>query len=389
MKIALVYRHFNTAGSMPRIQVELARYLVRRGHETHIYSMAETTDRALVPDCVYHAVPVSRIQTGARWSARELWSYARNAARLVSGETFDCVYTRLPGTWVGDFVCLGGVSVGESRRSGIGRFRRVASLARHPGDAARVAIERRAVRASGAWRYHVDSSQVADDLIAAHGVSRERISVIPPGIDLSEFKPHADRALLRQELDLPLDETLILFCGHDFRRKGLDRAVRALAAMRERAMLLVVGRRDETPYARLAAQLGVADRVRFCGARTDAERFFGAADIFALPTRAEMWGMTVVEAMATGLPAIVTEVAGVADIVTHGKTGFVVHEPFSVVELARTLDSLSASPELRARVGAAARKRVEGLSWDIQGRQIEAEIEEFVRRPGRVEAAAA
>lgn len=378
LRLALVYRHFDLGGSIPRLQVELARFLARRGHEVHVYSIGKTTDRSLAPDCSFHSVPVAAVQAGGRWSARELASFAWNAGRLVEKAAYDCVYSRLPGAPPADILYLGGVAAGESQRAGIGKARRWAAMARHPGETARVALERRAVRGPRVRRFHVDSSQIAADLEAIHGVDLRRISVIPPGVNLDEFRPNPDPQAARRELGLP-DGMLVLFCGHYFRLKGLDRALVALARMRARATLVVVGRQDPEPYLRLAAELGVADRVVFAGARGDAWRFFQAADAFVLPSRVEMWGATVVEAMATGVPPIVSGAAGSTEVVEHGRTGYVLSEPFSEDELTATLDLLASSPRLRLEVGGRARVAARFLSWDVVGRRIEAEIVQVAR----------
>src|SRR5207249_7854955 len=93
-------------------------------------------------------------------------------------------------------------------------------------------------------------------------------------------------------------------------------AIRALAQLTDsRARLLVVGRDDTAPYRRLAGELGVAGRVAWLGARPDIERWYAAADALALPTRYEPFGNVHLEALASGLPAVTSLVAGGAEIV--------------------------------------------------------------------------
>ncbi len=107
MRIGLVYRHFNLTGSLQRYTVELARYLSRRDHEVHVFSIASTTLESLAPGCTFHPVPAKHVQHGV-WSVRELWSFASAAARQVAREPLDVVHARLPSTWEADVLHLAG-----------------------------------------------------------------------------------------------------------------------------------------------------------------------------------------------------------------------------------------------------------------------------------------
>ncbi len=114
MKIALVYRHFNERGSIERQHVALARYLVEADHDVHVYSIAATSNPELVPQATFHPVPTSTVaKTG--WSARELFSFARNSGQMLRRESFDCVYGRMPGAAEADILYLGGVAPGGAR----------------------------------------------------------------------------------------------------------------------------------------------------------------------------------------------------------------------------------------------------------------------------------
>lgn len=376
LRIGLIYRNFNLGGSLHRFHVELARNLADKGHDVHVYSIGATRDTSLAPDCTFHDVPVATIRPG-EFSARELLSFAVNAARAVRSERFDLVHTRLPSTWVGDIVHVPGVARGESARAGASALRRLASTGRHPGQLARLMLERKAVRSRQVIRYHVDSSQGLADLVRYYQVEPARVTIVPPGVNLDDFKPLVHKEELRHELGLPQTVAVILFCGHDFRRKGLDRAIAALAGMSQAAHLIIVGGHsadDERHYRGLATALGVAERVQFVGPRRDTHRFFQAADVFVLPTRVDMWGTTVVEAMATGLPAIVTDVAGSADVVEDGVSGYVLPSPFHVDLLASLLDRLAADAELRQRIGETAREQVRGLDWKHHVDIVEADM---------------
>jgi glycosyltransferase involved in cell wall biosynthesis len=355
VRIALVYRSFHLAGSLPRTTVDLARHLSRR-HEVHVFAIGSRTERSLAPGCTFHDVSVAHVGDGRRFSARELVSFARNAAAQLAGERFDVVHTCAPSTWVADVLYVPGVARDEAALQGSPSWRYAAAAARHPGEAARRLLERKALRHEGLRRIHVASPSMLDALVQRYGIAPEDALVVTPSVNLDEFRPPDDKRA--SKLGVGIDdscELVVLFCGSDFHRKGLDRALRALAGARaaSTSVLLVVGGGDEAPYRRLAAELGIGDRVQFLGPRADVWRFYHAADLVLLPTRADVWGVTPIEAMACGVPAIVSAAAGSASAIRDGETGIVLPEPFSVSTLREAIDSLAADPQRRAAMGRA------------------------------------
>jgi UDP-glucose:(heptosyl)LPS alpha-1,3-glucosyltransferase len=382
MRVALVYRSFHVGGSLPRFHVELSRYLASRGHDTHVYAIGARTERELAPDCTFHDVPVSAIGEGLTADWRELLSFSRNVRRLLATERYDAVHVRTPSTWDGDVIHVSGVVRGEALAAGMSPMRSAASMVRHPSGLARRLLEGKALRNPRVERFHADAPIVRDHLVQLYGIAPERVTVVLPGVDLDGFHPADDTRAERAALGLPADgRFLVLFCGHDFERKGLDRAIEALAAMREPAELVVVGHSPaEEGYRRLAAERGVADRVHFMGARDDAQRFYRAADAFLLPTRMDIWGITVIEAMASGLPCVVSDGAGSAALVEEGVTGYVVPEPCAVSQLVDALDRLAGSAELRASLGEAGRRVALAQSWARHGELVEAELQHVAER---------
>jgi glycosyltransferase involved in cell wall biosynthesis len=353
VRVALVYRTFHLAGSLPRATVELARHLSER-HEVHVFSIASRTESSLAPDCSYHDVPVASIGDGTGFSARELASFARNAVAQLAHERFDLVHTCAPSTWVADVLHVPGVARHEAALQGIPGWRYAAAALRHPGNAVRRMLERKALGYPGLRRIHVAAPSVRDALARRYGIAPEHVLVVPPSVNLEEFRPPDDKAAARAAAGIDDRKAVILlFCGSAFFRKGLDRAILALAEATPRAVLLVVGAGAETSFRRLAAGCGVADRVRFLGLRHDAWRFYQAADVVVLPTRADVWGVTPFEGMACGVPPIVTAAAGSASAIRNGETGFVLPEPFSEAALVDAIDALAADPERRASMGAA------------------------------------
>jgi UDP-glucose:(heptosyl)LPS alpha-1,3-glucosyltransferase len=109
---------------------------------------------------------------------------------------------------------------------------------------------------------------------------------------------------------------------------------------RKNIHLLAVGRLDASAYAAEIAKLGMSDRVHFAGSTNDIAKFYACADVFALPTQYEAWGLVIVEAMACGLPVLTSRLAGAAEAVKEGWSGELLDNPRDVEEVSAKLSLL-------------------------------------------------
>lgn len=152
------------------------------------------------------------------------------------------------------------------------------------------------------------------------------------------------RERARKQLGVGEDQTVFLFVGQDFRRKGLATAIRALGQLRDpHAVLYVVGGGDVAAYSKVAVQADVCGRVLFAGTTTDISPFLAAADGLVLPSRYEPFGMVAVEAMLMGVPPIVSGVAGASEVIAEDRTGSVVADPLDVAGFAAAMRKISDS----------------------------------------------
>jgi UDP-glucose:(heptosyl)LPS alpha-1,3-glucosyltransferase len=162
-------------------------------------------------------------------------------------------------------------------------------------------------------------------------------------------------------------------------RKGARRCILALARLAT-GRLLLVSRSEEAPYRRLAEESGLGDRVIFAGATSQVEHAYAAADALLLPTPYDAFAMVVTEAMACGLPVVVSREAGACELIAHRVNGLVLNDATSVEELAGHMYFLESDPGSAAALGSAARSKVEALSWDeVAGRTIRV-YEDLLRR---------
>jgi glycosyltransferase involved in cell wall biosynthesis len=181
------------------------------------------------------------------------------------------------------------------------------------------------------------------------------------GVDPLRFHPDSeDRQAVRHELGIAQEAKVILFVGRLNRDKGmLDLAVSFDTIARQHAdvALLLVGAEEDVPFSRIQEICSAAQgRLHYVSFTATPERYMTAADIFCLPSYREGFGMTIIEAAASGVPAVASRIYGITDAVADGKTGLL-YPAGDVTALTQALLRLIADNELRQKMGNAARTR--------------------------------
>jgi UDP-glucose:(heptosyl)LPS alpha-1,3-glucosyltransferase len=229
------------------------------------------------------------------------------------------------------------------------------------------------------------SHLVASDYQRFHGIPEERLRIIHFGVDTENFSPRHRaefREPLRRQLGLGDADLLVLFVGHDFRRKGLLTAVRAinrLASAEVRVRLAVVGG-NAANASWLKERVAVDPaRILLVGSMNDVRPYYAAADVCVLPSFYDPFGLSVLEAAASGLPSITTHLAGVAELLTEGVDGFLLPDPADDETLADYLRILF-DPLRRRQMGEAARTMALNNTLDMNCERILALYEEVIRR---------
>lgn len=215
------------------------------------------------------------------------------------------------------------------------------------------------------------SRMVRDDIRERHALAEERLPVIYNAVDSDDFSPRlaAGRAATRAALGIADDRIVFLLVGSGFERKGVGRAIEALAGVAPPAHLLVVGY-DRAParYAALARRHGVVERVTFAGPQRDPRPFYGAADAFVLPTLYDPLSNAVLEALACGLPVVTSTRCGAGELVTAHDAGYVCGAR-DIAAIGDALRKLCASSG-RRRAGVNARNAVAGLTPDAMATRL-------------------
>lgn len=204
---------------------------------------------------------------------------------------------------------------------------------------------------------------VREALVKFEGLSRDRVEVIYNGIDIFAYDPgRSARETVRRGLGLDEDDFVIMQVARLNRLKDHGTALRALQAVREtmpRANLVLVGDGEtRSALEHQCGSLGLQDFVHFVGSRSDVPTLLQGADVFLLTSISEGIPLTLIEAMATGLPCLATDVGGVSEVVLEGESGFLA-QAGDHKALAGSLCDLAANPGLRARIGSAGRVRAE------------------------------
>ncbi|HEU0165356.1 MAG TPA: glycosyltransferase [Thermomicrobiales bacterium] len=221
------------------------------------------------------------------------------------------------------------------------------------------------------------------DLISRMHTPIDKVCTVPPGVDLRIFQP-GSRADARRQLGIGLDEKIVVSVGRVDPIKGFDTLLHAMQQLKAHrqpgTLILAGGDLDEAgnpahTLAGIAAQaemLGVRDRVRFVGSQSHEQlaTFYRAADVVAVPSRYESFGLVAIEAMASGTPVVASNVGGLRFTVENDRSGYLV--PHSdPTALADAMTKILTDDALRDRLGEGAVVQANRFAWESVGEQIE------------------
>lgn len=364
MKIAIVRQKYTPFGGAERFVERALGGLRAEGVEVSVIAREWSGDAAGVVRC-------DPFYLGRTWRDR---SFCAGVQRIIAEGRFDLVqsHERIPGCHVfraGDGVHATWLELRDQARGGLAPL----ATALSPWHRYTLAAEAAMYAHPGLRAVICNSRMVRDDIARRFGVPDEKLHVIHNGVDLGVFHPglrDEHRKRVRAELAIPADAPVVLFVGSGYERKGLATLLRALAAMKTRdARLLVVGRdRHQKLYEKLAQTLGVEDRTRFLGGQQDVRPYYGAADVFCLPTIYDPMPNAALEALACGLPAVTSTTCGAVELIRPHRDGAIA-DAGDIDAFARHLDRWAGGEGLD---GAAVAASVAGVGRDAMATSLAA-----------------
>lgn len=386
MRLAVVSPFVDRRHGTERAIVEsLERFALQPGAEIHLYSQRVDDLEGVArfpevpPECspkthiLWHAVPAV---PGPHIVAYLWWFLANHVQRFWDSRfrklNFDLLYSPGINAFGADAISVH-VVFGEFYRQVRPRLRlRGAPLSRWP-----VIIHRRLyyrliclleslIYTRKRTAITAISQHSADSLRELY--SRDDVRVIRYGVDTSIFHPEARTARRdseRSSLQVDSSEFCLLLIGNDWKNKGLDALLCAIAECGELPLvLLVVGSDDRREYFESIQKLAIGSKVKFLEPSHDVMKFYAAADAYVGPSLEDAYGLPVLEAMACGLPVIASARAGASEILRDGENGFVLRHPEDFQELAVLLRQLCTNPKLCVHLGEEAARTAKGQTWD-------------------------
>ena len=355
-KIAVVVPRYGLVGGGERFVYELTERLADEPRfECHVLANRWSEPSGRV---VFHKM--RRIGFPRFMSS---WSFARSVDRYITRNAFDLIHTH-ERIFSADLFTMHSIPhpdwIRDVRKKRMSLYDRVLSR-----------VERQLIEYPGLRRILAVSSLARDRLFDHFHSVTPPVDVVHPGIDIQRFDGidrKACREDVRSRYGLGNDDTVVLFISMNFHIKGLDALMTAMARVcaaqpASGLKLLVVGKGNHQAYQKLAKRLGVDQDVRFAGVwEKDIERVYLAADLFAMLSRFDTFGLVVLEAMAASLPVIISPTVGARDLVVNGENGFVVDRT-DASAVAQRIETLL-KPDIRESMARNARKTAVACSWE-------------------------
>lgn len=375
MRVAITHTRYTARGGVERYIWDLVKRLLDAGHEVHVF--AHFWDKQVDPRAHLHKVPNPWKQI----RFMKVWSFDRWLTRHVRRADFDVVHgfskSSVHDIYTDGSGCLldyQAYSIDEREGSDLSRKMRRASL--HQKQV--LAIEERRFTRGNFGKIVAMSELAARQIRARYGLTDDEVLTIYNGIDIERFHPRVREEYGRnyRERIAASQECFVAMCvGNDYKRKGVPALIEAAKLIQDRGGLpggrplrvAVVGKERHKVEAELTdvcRAYGLYDRVKFYGPQHLVERWHAMADLFVLPSRFDAFGNVVLEAMATGVPVLVSAKAGAAEVLRDGDNGFVLQDPDDAATIADRVMRLAGDEPERLRMGQAARATAEAYSWD-------------------------
>lgn len=318
MKLAFCLFRYFQFGGLQRDFRHIAEVCLNRGHLVHVFTMSWEGDKP--SDFNVTVLPAKGFT-----NHRRCRNFTKDAFEYIKKGQFDVVigFNKMPhlDIYYAADPCLK-VKVKSLYRL-LPRYRTYLSL------------EKAVFEPSASAEILLISEPEKEKFINCYNTQEKRFHTLPPGISKDRRKPENTeeiRESVHREFGIADDEFLLLMVGSGFKTKGLDRSIKALASLPEtlrmKTKLFVIGHGKTKPFEKVAGKYKVSGQLRFLGGRDDVPRFLFAADLLLHPAYSENTGTVLIEAMASGLPVLATDICGYAYHIRDAEAGLLIASPF-------------------------------------------------------------
>ena len=376
MKIAITHTRYSLVGGVEKYIYSLVERLLDAGHEVHYF--CHFWEKDADPRIRFHKIP----NPFKQFRYLKVWSFDRWSQWKVNNDEFDIVHgftkTAQQDIYTDGSGCLRDYQEYSIKEGESSEFvQRLKRLSPHQRLVERIEEER---FTRGNFRRITTMSIFAQEQICRrYGLAKEEVEVIYNGIDLRNFNPsltEKHREPMREQLNYTKNDVVALLVGNDYRRKGVVTLMEAMKKIEDQGGLpdgrklqvAIVGKerpaRERELYDK-AQSMGLSKQFRFFGPHRDIAKWHAMSDLHILPSRFDIFGNVVLEAMAMGVPTIVSAKAGAAEVVKPAETGYIQQDPKDPDELASLiLKAVGPGPETLQTLGENARLEAEQYSWE-------------------------
>ena len=371
-KIAVVIPKYGLVGGAERFAFELTERLsLNKKYDFHVFAnkWQSNSDRI-----TFHKVPIIRFPRFLTTI-----SFAWFANQKISKMNFDLVHTH-DRIFDANIFTMHGIPhriwVHEIRKKYISLF-----------DRATCWVEKYLINNTKCKIFLPVSNLTKEKFIQEYKIAPEKIQVIHPGVDIARSKKldrERCRREIREQFEICPSDIVILFVSMNFEIKGLDYVMAAVGKAKasypsQNIKLFVIGKGDYKKYGAFAQKIGIKDNIIFAGVHKETlEQIYLASDIFMMLSRFDTFGMTVLEAMASSLPVIISSNVGAKDLVMEGINGFVIENTGNADQISNKIGFML-NEENRRRMAKEAHNTALSNRWDAVAKRVEDIYEEMLQ----------
>jgi UDP-glucose:(heptosyl)LPS alpha-1,3-glucosyltransferase len=360
MKIAIIRQKYAPYGGAEKFSEQFIERLAQLGYEVHIF--AREWKESGHPNVFFNKIAVN-----SKSSTLRLLEFNQEVERVLSSHSFDLIQSHERTT------CQDIYRAGDGchkewlvQRKKYYPIKGWLSFL-NPFHWAVLKIEREIFTPENYKKIIAISKMVKKDIQYHYKLADKDITVVYNGVALQRFHPSSrsdNYRYIRQKLDIPPNALSILTVGSGFERKGLKFLIKSLKYLEAKDWrLVVIGRGNWSKYRRYVSWKNRNKLIYIPPPVESLEKYYAAADIFALPSLYEPFGNANLEALASGLPIVTSKTSGASELITHKLNGMVVQNPGDKLEIAAHINYLN-DKSIRESMGRQARKVAEEYSQE-------------------------